>query len=128
METKYRVKLSIADCDFTVTSEESEQYVLEVADKLNSAIRSLMNSAPNMSTTLATILVALDYCDKSEKEKQAADNLRGQIKNCLDETAELREKLQNSINREHDLEQNLKALKTMNGLKALEEQRKTDGK
>lgn len=125
METKNRVRLTIADCEFNVVSEDSEDYIRETAAAVDDSVRTLLASGPAMSTTLAAIMSALDFCDKANKEKEAADNLRGQIKACLDETAELRDKLEAAEAAEKDACDKLKALKTMSGLKALEEQRKT---
>ena len=40
-----------------------------------------------LSMTQAAILAALDYADKAAKESEAADNLRGQIKEYLEDSA-----------------------------------------
>lgn len=124
MGAKNRVKLVIADCEITVASEDSEEYIRETGARVDEHIRDLMNKSPTMSTTLAAILTALDFCDEATKERQAADNLRSQIKECFDETAKLREELEIARKNEEEAQQQLKALKALNGLKALEENRK----
>lgn len=124
METKNRVKLVIADCDIYVASEDTEEYIRETGARVDEHIRNLKNKSPTMSTTLAAILAALDFCDEATKEREAADNLRSQIKECLDETAKLRAELEAAKKREEEAQQQLKALKALNGLKALEENRK----
>lgn len=128
MGAKNRVKLVIADCDISVASEDSEEYIRETGARVDEYIRNLMKNAPSMSTTLAAIFAALDFCDEATKEKQAADNLRSQIKEYFDESAKLREELETARKNEEEARQELKALKTMNGLKALEENRKLNEK
>ena len=127
MGAKNRVKLIIADCEISVVSEDSEEYIRETGACVDEYIRNLMNRAPSMSTTLAAIFAALDFCDEATKEKLAADNLRSQIKEYFDEAANLRDELTQAHQNEEDAKRELKALKTMNGLKALSEQRKSDG-
>lgn len=127
MGPKNRVKLVIADCEISIASEDSEKYIQETGERVDEYIRGLMNRTPSMSTTLAAIFAALDFCDEATKEKLAADNLRSQIKEYFDEAANLREELAQARQNEKEAERELKALKTMNGLKALSEQRKSDG-
>lgn len=128
MGAKNRVKLTIADCEFFVASEDSEEYILKTGASVDEYIRNIMSSAPNMSTTLAAMLAALDFCDKAAKEKAAADNLRSQIKACFDEAAELRDKLEKSEAAQKAVRDELLALKTRDGLKAFEEQRNSHAK
>jgi len=123
---KNRVKLVIADCDISVASEDSEEYIRETGAHVDEYMRNLMNHAPSMSTTLAAVFAALNFCDEAAKEKKAADNLRGQIKEYFDDDAVLREELEKARKSEEEARHELKALKTMGGLKALEEQRKLD--
>lgn len=125
MGAKNRVKLVIADCDISVASEDSEEYIRETGAHVDEYMRNLMNHAPSMSTTLAAVFAALNFCDEAAKEK-AADNLRGQIKEYFDDDAVLREELEKARKSEEEARHELKALKTMGGLKALEEQRKLD--
>ena len=116
---KNRVKLKIADCDISVVSEDKEEYIRTIGSQVDEYIRSLMESSPAMSTTHAAVFAALDFCDELAKEKIASDRLRSQIKEYSDEAAQARQ------NEEEALRQ-LKALKTMNGLKALQEKRRND--
>lgn len=127
MGAKNRVKLKIADCDISIASEDSEEYIRETGARVDEYIRNLMDSAPSMSTTLAAIFASLDFADAAEKEKLAADNLRGQVKEYSDEAAKAHEELEKLRKSEEEAQQELKALKTMSGLKALQEKQKLDG-
>jgi len=123
---KNRVKLKIADCEILIASEDSEEYIRQTGNRVDEYIRKAMDSSPTMSTTLASIFAALEFCDEATKEKEAADNLRGQIKEALDEVSRLRKELDEVRRSEEEARKELKALKTMNGLKALQEQIKTN--
>ena len=122
MGAKNRVKLKIADCEILIASEDSEEYIRQTGNRVDEYIRKAMDSSPTMSTTLASIFAALEFCDEATKEKEAADNLRGQIKEALDEVSRLRKELDEVRRSEKEARKELKALKTMNGLKALQEQ------
>lgn len=128
MGAKNRVRLRIADCEIMVASEDSENYIRETGVRVDEHIKKLMESAPSMSTTLAAIFSALDFCDEATKERKSADNLRGQIKEYLDEIAKLREELERLKESEDEAKRELKALKTMTGFKALQEQIKSNEK
>lgn len=128
MGAKNRVKLKIADCEILVASEDSEEYIRQTGNRVDEYIRSTMESAPNMSTTLAAIFAALEFCDEATKEREAADNLRGQIKEALDEAARLRKELEEAQRSEEEARKELRAIKTMSGIKALQEQIKANEK
>lgn len=122
MGTKNRVKLVIGGCEIMVSSEDSEEYIRETGAQVDEYMRKAMESTPSMSTTLAAIFAALDFCDEATKEKDAADNLRGQIKNYFDDAAGAREELQEAKKSRDEALNEIKALKIKYGLKALEEQ------
>jgi cell division protein ZapA len=125
---KNRVKLKIADCEILVASEDSEEYIRETGEQVDEHVRNIMKSAPSMSTTLAAMFAALDFCDEATKQKQSADNLRRQIKECLDDAARLREELDKIKKSEEDAKRELETLKARNGLKALQEQIRVNDK
>lgn len=127
MAAKNRVKLIIGDCEISVASEDSEEYIRKTGAQVDEYIRDIMNRSPSMSTTLAAIFAALDFCDEATKERKTADNLRGQIKECFDDAAAAREELVEARQGEEEARRELKAVKTMSGLKALEEHRKLNG-
>lgn len=118
----------IADCEISVASEDSEAYIRETGASVDEYIRNLMNRTPTMSTTLAAMFAALDFCDAANKEKQAADNLRSQITQYSDELSAVREELEKLRKSEQEVRTELTALKAKSGLKALQEQRKANEK
>jgi cell division protein ZapA len=94
--------MKICGYDFVISSEDSEEYIRSIAQKVEDHINRLMNYSTTMSTTMAAIFAALEFCDESAKAREAADNLRNQIKDYLEdairaksEAAELRHREQN---------------------------------
>lgn len=128
MGMKNRVKLMIAGCEISVLSEDNENYMREIGAFVDEHIRKSMENTPSMSITLAAIIAALDFCDDANKERHSSDNLRSQIKTYFDDATHAREELQEEKKNEETALRELKALKTMSGLKALQEQRKLNDK
>jgi len=84
---KNKVQVKIGGATYTIVTEDDSQYVEDLADFLNSEIRSICNSNPSLSMTQAAVLVALDQTDACRKASASADNLRVQIKDYLEESA-----------------------------------------
>lgn len=91
MGEKNRVKLSIGGCELVVVSEDSEAYMMETGARVDDVMRKCMLSGAGMSTTMAAIFAALEFCDGASKEKAAADHLRSQIKAYFDDASHARE-------------------------------------
>lgn len=123
MGVKNRVKLMIGDCDISVVSEDSEEYIREIGAIVDEYIRNMMMRTPTMSTTLAAMFAALDFCDAASKEKESANNLRSQITQYSTELSSAKEELEKLRRDEQELRAELTALKAKSGLKALEESR-----
>ena len=84
---KNRVQVKIGGATYTIVTEDDAQYVEALAEEINNEIRSVCNSNPSLSITQAAVLVALDQTDACKKASASADNLRVQIKDCLEESA-----------------------------------------
>lgn len=84
---KNKVQVKIGGATYTIVTEDDSQYVEDLADFLNSEIRSICNANPSLSMTQAAVLVALDQTDACRKASASADNLRVQIKDYLEESA-----------------------------------------
>ena len=84
-----RVRLEICETEYIVTSEEPESYMLELGAQLDRDMRTLMNNDSRISTTMAAVLAALKATD-------AADNLRAQMKEYLDDNARARQDADNA--------------------------------
>lgn len=104
MSEKNRVKLKICGNEFYILSQDSEEYIRTVADKVERSLQSLMNRSPNMSTTMAAVFTALEFCDEAAKATESADNLRAQIKDYLEEAAAAKSEAAELRHREIELE------------------------
>ncbi len=84
---KNKVQVKIGGATYTIVTDDNPEYVEDLAEHINSEIRSICNSNPSLSMTQAALLVALDEADACKKASASADNLRVQIKDYLEESA-----------------------------------------
>ena len=73
-----------------------ESYMLELGAQLDRDMRTLMNNDSRISTTMAAVLAALNNADIARKATDAADNLRAQMKEYLDDNARARQDADNA--------------------------------
>lgn len=91
MSMMNKVRLRICGSDYTITSDEPESYVRELAAQVDQDMRALVEKDDRISTTMAAVLTALNNADKAQKATQSADNLRAQMKDYLDDNARIRQ-------------------------------------
>lgn len=82
-----KVRLTIAGSPYVITTTDSEEYVTNLAQKLDADIAGVMEENPNLSVTRAAVFCALDYLDEYTKSMGSADNMRSQIKDYLADAA-----------------------------------------
>lgn len=82
-----KVRLSICGSSYVVATSESEDYMKNLADRLNLDMNELMASSNSVSITTAAVMTALNYRDELEKASGSADNMRRQIKDYLEDAA-----------------------------------------
>ncbi len=86
MEKKVH-KLIIAGEEYRIVSDESAEYMQNLARELDVKITSI-TKASRVSTTQAAVLVALQYADDAQKNSGSADTLRSQLKEYLEDAAQ----------------------------------------
>ncbi len=86
MEKKVH-KLLIAGEEYRIVSDESSDYMQELAHELDAKMTSILRGS-KISTTQAAILVALQYADEAAKNSGNADSLRSQLKSYLEDSAQ----------------------------------------
>ncbi|MDD2417665.1 MAG: cell division protein ZapA [Oscillospiraceae bacterium] len=96
MASRNRIKLTICDTEYIVTSDEPESYVRELGDELDRSMSALVNADTRVSTTMAAVLTALTLVDETRKANASADNLRSQIKEYLSDNARARAELEDA--------------------------------
>ena len=82
-----KVRLNICRSSYVVNTSESEDYMKNLADRLNLDMNELMASSNSVSITTAAVMTALNYRDELEKASGSADNMRRQIKDYLEDAA-----------------------------------------
>ena len=88
---KNKVVVTIADREYTMVAVEDEAYVRKCADHVDAQLREL--SGARISQADAAILTAMNIADEYFREQEAAENLRRQIKEGLEEASRLKMEL-----------------------------------
>ena len=85
---KNKVVVTIADRDYTMVAVEDENYVRKCAAHVDQQLREIANS--RISQADAAVLAAMNIADQYFREQDAAENLRRQIKDNLEEVNQLK--------------------------------------
>ena len=88
---KNKVVVTIADRDYTMVAVEDENYVRKCAAHVDQQLREIANS--RISQADAAVLAAMNIADQYFREQDAAENLRRQIKEYLEEATKLKMEL-----------------------------------
>ena len=88
---KNKVVVTIADRDYTMVAVEDENYVRKCAAHMDQQLREIANS--RISQADAAVLAAMNIADQYFREQDAAENLRRQIKDNLEEVNQLKMEL-----------------------------------
>ena len=87
-----KVNVSIAGQEYTMVAEESEDYVRRCAGHVDSQVQEIIRSA-SLSRAAAGILAAMNIADQYFREQQTSENLRRQVKDSVEEAAQLKNEL-----------------------------------
>ena len=79
---KRKISVFVAGQRFNLITDEEENYVRELASRVDARISSLVMSG-NMQRERAAVLAALDLADDGEKERRNLNEVREQIKDYL---------------------------------------------
>jgi len=86
-----RLNVKIDGQEYTLVSEESREYMLEVSDMVNRKMEEVKFQNARLSSSMAAILVALNLADDMNKEQKAA---KEKIDELARENKELKERLE----------------------------------
>ncbi len=86
---KKKVTVFVAGQKLTLITTDSEKYVSDIAQKVDTMINSLIGSS-NMSREKCAVMAALDFCDDESKARATLSDIKEQIKDYIDESAKLR--------------------------------------
>lgn len=87
---KNKVQIKICGATYSIITDDDTEYVENLGEFIDSEMKSVASSNPSLSSIQCAILVALDQADACKKATAAADNLRAQIKDYLEDSARAR--------------------------------------
>lgn len=85
-----KIRLEICGSTYVICTTDPEDYTLSLAQKLDKAMNEILTATPQASVTTAAVMTGLAYLDELEKSSASADNMRGQIKDYLEDAAKAR--------------------------------------
>lgn len=106
-----KVKVSICGYDFSVVTDEDRQYILNIANKVERKVNKMLENNGRLSTASAALFAAMDYCDQVQKATGDGNNLRGQIKDYLEESSLARKQLDEAKKEIESLKREVAALR-----------------
>lgn len=89
---KRKITVTIADRPYTLVTTEEQPYVEQVAGQVDELMTSVMKQA-KVSALDAAVLTAINAVDSAMKEQEAAQALRAQLKDYLEEANRAKQEL-----------------------------------
>ncbi|MBP0955062.1 MAG: cell division protein ZapA [Oscillospiraceae bacterium] len=77
------VKVNIVGREYSLRTDDSEEYLLDVASRVDSEMRTIIRDNPGIGAFNAAVLAALNACDVACKANEAVDNLRTQMQGII---------------------------------------------
>ena len=90
---KNKVVVQICDIEYSLLTEESEEYVKSLANEITQMIENAVYRNLRTSKTDAAMITCLELCDKIHKLSVDNDNMSRKIMEYVDEIGELSKKL-----------------------------------
>ena len=90
---KNKIVVQICDKEYTLITEESDDYVKKIAGEITQMIDAAAYKNLRTSKLDAAMITCLDLCDKMHKLSEDNDNMRREILGYIDEIGKLSKKL-----------------------------------
>ena len=84
MENK-RVEVKINNVEYTLVTNETEEYVQKVALLVNKKMAQITGVNPQLSTAMTAVLASINLADELIKVDGALDTIRGEVNIYADE-------------------------------------------
>ncbi|MDO5311456.1 MAG: cell division protein ZapA [Clostridia bacterium] len=84
MENK-KVEVKINNIEYTLVTNEPEEYVQRVALLVNKRMNEIGEASPQLSTAMKAVLTAINLADSCLKTEGVLDNLRSELKGYMEE-------------------------------------------
>jgi len=82
---KRKVNIRIQGKDYVIVSADAEEYIRQVAFLVEKKAGDVATAAPQLSTAMNAVLVALNLADDYIKSEKSCDNLRQQVADYLED-------------------------------------------
>ena len=105
------VKRTICGSSYIVSTTDSEEYVNQLAERLDNDMTEIMTQNPSASVAASAVISALSYLDELNKNASSTDNMRAQIKDYLEDAAKAKLDAENARRQVEKLTAELEALK-----------------
>ena len=106
-----KVKLTICGSNYIVSTTDSEEYVNQLAERLDTDMTEIMTQNPSASVAASAVISALSYLDELNTNASSTDNMRAQIKDYLEDAAKAKLEAENARRQVEKLTAELEALK-----------------
>ncbi len=111
---KNRVKVNIAGSSYIVLSEENEDYIRNISEDVDEKIKDIKKSSTDISSLMAAILTAMDFCDFYKKSESASAEFKKQNQNYINANESLRKENSELRKRLSEMEMKLQAISIKN--------------
>ncbi len=91
---KRKVEVKINNIEYTLVSNEPEEYVQRVAVLVNKRMNQITEGAPPLSTAMKSVLTAINIADDFLKNEEVLENLRNELKGYVDQSKGLATELE----------------------------------
>lgn len=89
---KNKVTVTIADQQYTLIADQDAAAVERIAAHVDTRVSEVMNGS-HLSLADGAVLAAMNIAEEYFKEQEASENLRRQLKEYLEETAQVKQEL-----------------------------------
>ena len=89
---KNKVTVTIADQQYTLIADRDAAAVERIAAHVDTRVSEVMNGS-HLSLADGAVLAAMNIAEEYFKEQEASENLRRQLKEYLEETAQVKQEL-----------------------------------
>lgn len=89
-----KVEVKINNIEYTLVTNETEEYVQRVALLVNKRMNQISEGAPQLSTAMKAVLTAVNLADDCLKNEEITDILRVELKGYMEEAKGLGSELE----------------------------------
>lgn len=112
---KNKAKVMVNGVKYSLLTSEPEQYIHDLAAEVDGQMQAIIGAGDHVSALMAAVLAAINLCDEKNKLERDADNLRGQLKNYIEDAGKMRSQCVENAKEVARLENELKMLRQRHG-------------